>query len=102
MSIWKVRRVLAQRGHEALGHPLVLEAQRVDDVGLAEPVERVGDLAAELLDPARDQGRRAADGDLRAHRWKAIRFERATRLWRTSPTIQIRTPSRSPRRRRNV
>ena len=59
--------VLAQRGDEALAHPLVLHPQRVDDVGLLEPVERVRDLAAELLDPARDQGRRAADGDLGAH-----------------------------------
>ena len=60
--------VLAQRGDEALAHPLLLHPQRVDDVGLLDPVEAVGDLAAELLDPARDQGRRAADGDLGAHR----------------------------------
>ena len=42
--------VLAQRGHEALAHALALHPQRVDDVGLAEPVEVVGDLAAERLD----------------------------------------------------
>jgi len=61
-------RVLAQRGDEALAHPLTLHAQRVNDVGLIEAVERVGDLAAQLLgDPARDQGRRPADGHLRSH-----------------------------------
>ena len=61
-------RVLAQRGDEALAHPLALHPQGVDDVGLAEPVEVVGDLAAERLDPARDQGRRAAERHLGAHR----------------------------------
>ena len=58
--------VLAQRGDEALAHPLLLHPQRVDDVGLLDPVERVGDGTAELLDPARDQRRRAADRDLGA------------------------------------
>ena len=56
------RGVLAQAGHERLGHALLLHPQRVDDVGLVEPVERVADLAAERLHPARDQRRRAADG----------------------------------------
>ena len=58
--------VLAQRGHVGVGHALALHPQRVDDVGLGEPVEPVLDLAAERLDPARDQRRRAADGDLGA------------------------------------
>ena len=44
------RGVLAQRGHVGLGHALALHAQRVDDVGLGEVVERVRDLAAERLD----------------------------------------------------
>ncbi len=64
----EVGRVLAERGDEALGHSLALQPQGVDDVGLSEPVERVRHLAAELLDPARDQRRRSADGDLGAHR----------------------------------
>ncbi len=38
----EVGRVLADRGHEALLHPLPLQAQGVDHVGLAEPVKRVG------------------------------------------------------------
>ena len=59
--------VLAKRGHEALPHPLALHPQRVDDVGLADPVERVGDLAAERLEPARDQGRGTAHRHPRAH-----------------------------------
>ena len=64
----EARGVLTDRGHKALRHALALQPQRVDDVGLAEPVERVRDLAAELLDPARNQRRRAADGHLRPHR----------------------------------
>ena len=35
-------------------------------------------------------------------RWKAMMFERATREWATSPTIQIDAPSIPPRRRRSV
>ena len=69
-----VGRVLADRGDEALAHPLALHPQGVDDVGLAELVERVGDLAAERrVDPARDQGRRPADRDLGAHHAEAER-----------------------------
>ena len=34
----EVGRVLADRGDEALLHPLPLQAQRVDHLGLAEPV----------------------------------------------------------------
>ena len=63
----EVGRVLGEAGDELVVHPLELHPQRVDDVGLLEPVERVGDLAAELLDPARDQRRRAAEGHLGAH-----------------------------------
>ena len=61
------RRVLAQRRHVRFAHALVLHPQHVDDVGLAQAVERRGDVAAERLDPARDQRRRPADGDLGAH-----------------------------------
>jgi hypothetical protein len=61
------RRVLAQRRHERLVHPLVLHPQHVDDVGLAE-VSSVGwRLAAERLDLAREQRRRTGDRDLGAH-----------------------------------
>ena len=56
--------VLAHARDERVGHPLALHAQGVDDVGLRQAVERVGDLAAERLHPARDQGRRAAHGHL--------------------------------------
>ena len=35
-------------------------------------------------------------------RWKARMFERATREWATSPTIQIEAPSMLPSRRRSV
>ena len=35
-------------------------------------------------------------------RVKASTFERATRLWSTSPTIQTRTPSSEPTRRFSV
>jgi len=60
-------RVLAQRGHEGLGHALALHPQRVDHVGAGEAVvEVVGDLAAEGLDPARQQRGRPAHGDLGA------------------------------------
>ena len=45
--------VLADRGDERLPHPLALHPQRVDDVGLAEPVEVVGDLAPERLGRSR-------------------------------------------------
>ena len=62
-----VRGVLAQARHERLVHALVLHPQRVDDVGLAQVGEVVAHLAAERLDPPRDQGRRSADGDVRAH-----------------------------------
>ena len=60
-------RVLAQRGHERARHALALHPQGVDHVGLAQLVERVAHLAAERLDPARDQRRRPADRDLAAH-----------------------------------
>ena len=60
------RGVLAQAGDERLGHALLLHAQGVDDIGLVEAVQRVADLAAELLHPARDQRRRPADGHLGA------------------------------------
>ena len=66
------RGVLAQRGHEAVGHPLVLHPQRVDHVGLAEPVERELHLAAERLHVARDQRRRPADGDLGAEHVEGV------------------------------
>ena len=59
--------VLAQRGHEGLGHALALHPQRVDHVGVGEAVvEVVGDVAAERLDPARDQRGRAAHRHLGA------------------------------------
>ena len=60
------RGVLPQARDERLGHALLLHPQGVDDVGLGEVVERVADLAAERLHPARDQRRRAAHGDARA------------------------------------
>ncbi len=34
--------------------------------------------------------------------WKARMFERATREWATSPTIQMEAPSIGPTRRRSV
>ena len=37
----EAHRVLADRGHEALTHPLVLHAERIDDVRLGEAVEVV-------------------------------------------------------------
>ena len=48
-------------GHvvRALQHPLALHAQDVDDVGGADRVDVDRRLAAERLDPARDQRRRA-------------------------------------------
>ena len=57
--------VLAQARDEGLVHALVLHPQRVDDVGLAQVVEVVAHLAAERLDPARDERRRPADGHVR-------------------------------------
>ena len=60
--------VLAQRRHEGLVHALVLQAQRVHDVGLAQVVERVAHVAAERLDVARDERRRPAERHVRAHR----------------------------------
>ena len=59
--------VLAHRGQEGVAHALVLHAQRVDDVRVGDAVEVVADLAPEGLDVARDQRRRPADGDPRAH-----------------------------------
>ena len=97
-----LRGVLADARHERVGHALLLHPQRVDDVGLLELVERVGDVAAERLDVARDQRRRAADVTLAPIFWKAWMFERATRQWVTSPTIQMLRPSSAPSRSRSV
>ena len=95
--------VLADRGHEGLVHPLALHPQRVDDVGLAEPVEVVGDLESSASSIPR--GIRVG-GPQRVTSAPIIRkqsaHERATRLWRTSPTIQIRLPSSAPSRWRSV
>src|SRR5262249_23181434 len=59
--------VLADRRDPRLLHALVLHAQGVDDVGPGQLVERVADLAAERLDAARDQRRRAGERDPGAH-----------------------------------
>ena len=59
--------VLAQRRHPLLAHTLVLHAQRIHHIGRAQLVQRVAHLAAERLDPARDQRRRAGDRDAGAH-----------------------------------
>ena len=67
-SIWKWAAYSRIDGHEALAHPLALQAQRVDDVGLPDSFERVLHRAAELLEATRDQRRRPADGQLGAHR----------------------------------
>ena len=59
--------VLAQRRDPGLVHALVLHAQGVDDVGGVQLAQLVADLAAELLDPARDQRRGPCERDLRSH-----------------------------------
>ena len=51
-----VARVLAQRGDEPAGHPLLLQPQHHDDVHVADGVlEAVGHLHAQLLHEGRDQ-----------------------------------------------
>ena len=84
-----LRGVLAQRRDEAVGHALVLHPQRVDDVGLGEVVERVGDV--ERAPPSRAGSASAGRTTVTFAPIlvKARMFERATRLCRTSPTIQM-------------
>ena len=62
------RRVLAQARHvvRALLHPLVLHAQDVDDVGVADRVDVGRRLAAQRLDPARQERRRPDERHARA------------------------------------
>ena len=60
------RRVLAQRRHERLAHALLLHPQDVDDVGVGDRTDVVRDLAAERLDAARYQRRRADEHGSRA------------------------------------
>ncbi len=53
------RRVLATRGNEGLPHALLLHSEDVYDVGVRDRADVVRHLAAERLDPARDERRRA-------------------------------------------
>ena len=61
------RDVLAKRRHERVLHALTLHAEGVHDVGFRERVEVVGDLAAEGVRFAGNQGRWAADGHACSH-----------------------------------
>ena len=93
-----VARVLAQRGDEPAGHPLLLEAQHHDDVHVAD---RVLEAVATPSRPA--PARRAGSAwaarppspscpSLRM----AWMLERATRLWAMSPTMATVSPSKWP------
>ena len=100
--IWYQAAYSRSDGHQGLVHALVLHPQGVDDVGLAQLVEREAHLAAERLDPARDQRRRPADRDLGAHLLEGedVRARDAgVQDVADDPDV---APSSAPRRRRSV
>ena len=57
--IWKFAAYSRSDGQERVAHPLELHPQRVDDVGLAQLVERVADARAERGELVGDERRRA-------------------------------------------
>ncbi len=92
-------RVLAQRRHQGLGHPLPLHAQEVHHVG-AWPAPRRGRGDTSTGSPTSDGGSRvggATSVTVAPRVVKAWRSARATRECFTSPTMAIRHPSSDPR-----
>ena len=81
------RRVLAERRNERLAHPLALHAKDVDDIGSAITSMSLQNLAPERLEAAWNERRRPDENVSPPTSSSAWTSERATREWRTSPTI---------------
>ena len=87
--------VLAQRGNVvgALVHPFALHPEDVDDVGVADRRDVVGDLAQLRAGRSGGGPTSVTRAPTRCSAWIS---ERATREWSTSPTIATWRPSRRP------